>query len=304
VQRECGGVKNTIGSKSVEQPSKSVEAKASSAAAKKQTDSEVDAVNSPWWTLSMTIVWIVSRDMHAVSSMFSEGVSRLNVFDAVAELPVGGREAERELFYRLQTGQLPAWGVPSAGQMYREIPPIMWLELLQHHVTWGTDDIGTSSDLIALTENRNLGALHTHTYSFTPMPPVQTCSFSKVRIERKIILETWKATSGVETDQQDVYESRAAINENARPGRKADFDWDDARSFTFRLLDEKGDFLISENRVKGWKCQADLERAVGKHLSTLRSRELQTQVDGPRKNTVRPHVKRFAKQWRDQYGRQ
>jgi hypothetical protein len=303
-------VKKNIGPKSIVRPSTAAEVEKRSAA-EKQNDSAANAVNSPWWTLSMTVVWIVSRDMRRVGSMVSEGVSRLNVFDAVAELPVGGTDAKRELFNRLQTGQLPAWGIRNAAGMYLEIPPIMWLELCAHHVTWATDDIGTSNDLVARTEVRHFdGNPHTHTYTHTPhgftppSPPIPTCSFSKVRVERRVILETWKATSSVETDQQDVHESRAAIMENARPGRKADFDWDDARSFTFKLLDEKGDFLISENRVEGWKCQADLERAVGKHLSTLRSRELQTQVDGPRKNTVRPHVKRFAKQWRDQYGRQ
>ena len=116
----------------------------------------------------MTIVWIVSRDMHRVKSMVSEGVSRLNVFDVIAELSVGGKEAGQELFNRLQTGQLPAWGVPKTGEVYVEIPPIMWLELHEHHADWRTDDIGTSSDLITITESRILNTFsssHTHTQS-------------------------------------------------------------------------------------------------------------------------------------------
>jgi hypothetical protein len=177
----------------------------------------------------------------------------------------------------------------------------MWLELRKHHGTWGTDDVGTSDDLIELTGNRGH---HTHTYS---MRPFQTSSVSKVRVERNIVLQIWKSTSSetnVESAQREVDESRAAIIGSAKPGRKADFDWEDARSFTFKLLDEKGDYFFNENRVEGWKCQADLERAVSKHLSNLRSRERREQVDGPRKSTVRPHVKRFAQEWRDQDGRQ
>jgi hypothetical protein len=231
-----------------------------------------------WWTLPMVIAWIICRDRDRVLSMLLNESSRLNLFDAIEEFSAFDRSnkgTEIELFKQLQRGDLQAWGIPKAGNVYDRIPSVMWLELRIHYENWETDDIGTRDDLVPWSPPLT-NAHHTH----IPPPYAPTPSYRRVRVECDKVLNLWpeRSTAGRSISGR-------------KTGRTPYFDWEEGRLYLNRLLDERGDFS-ENNQVDGWQSQADAENAVLTHL-TKKQRS-------PSESLTRTHVTRIVREWRAQ----
>jgi hypothetical protein len=80
----------------------------------------------------------------------------------------------------------------------------------------------------------------------------------------------------------------------SRAGRPEQFDWEEGKLFAFKLLEEKGDFKIPENRTKGWRSQNDLVERVIEHLAKYSDHE-----DGPSSSATISNVKDWLKEWRE-----
>ena len=72
-------------------------------------------------------------------------------------------------------------------------------------------------------------------------------------------------------------------------GRRAIYDWEEAKQFLYQLLDQKGDYA-EKDQADDWCRQADAERAVAQHLTTDKG--------GPSENMVRRHVVKIVESWR------
>jgi hypothetical protein len=64
-------------------------------------------------------------------------------------------------------------------------------------------------------------------------------------------------------------EPAATKSPRSAPGAPEIYDWDDVRQFTRREFEKRGDFLKSENRVKGWRSQNDLIKLIKDYLDRL-----------------------------------
>jgi hypothetical protein len=231
----------------------------------------------------MVIAWIICRDKDRVLSMLLDESSRLNLFDAIEEFSAVDRSnkgAEIELFKQLQRGDLQAWGIPKAGNVYDHIPSVMWLELRVHYKNWETDDIGTRDDLVPWIPP--LINAH-HTYTASPYAP--TPSYRRVRVECDKVLNLWPERSSV---------GRSISGKKI--GRTPFFDWEEGRLYLYRLLDERGDFS-ENNQVDGWQSQADAENALLTHLTKKDRRGKQR---SPSESLTRTHVTRIVREWRTQ----
>jgi hypothetical protein len=61
-------------------------------------------------------------------------------------------------------------------------------------------------------------------------------------------------------------------SERSRRGRKDGYDWDEGFQYLCQLWDERGDPLLPENAVDGWRADADAGRAVQAHLAKPRGK--------------------------------
>lgn len=73
-----------------------------------------------------------------------------------------------------------------------------------------------------------------------------------------------------------------------RRGAPEILDWEEIRLFSFKQLDDKGDFALEKNRVKGWRTSADLYRLIGDHMGD----------ECPSLSSLKERVPDFVEEWR------
>jgi hypothetical protein len=248
-----------------------------------------DPLTMSHWTLPMALTWIIWRDIERVRSQdelydwylrdanrskdsADETVVRLpptrlkHLADVLLEtedpdLPqtfiVRGPAARDDLWLKLGSGTMVATGIPVGGVSRRAIDGAEWVDLDSFDTNgpnnyWPVDAIGAGHG--------------------------DGIRFKSVRVTSESIVATWARVDA----------SRAAPSLKLK-GRRAIYDWEEAKQFLYQRLDQKGDYA-EKGQTDDWCRQADAERAVAKHLTTDKK--------GPAENMVRKHVVEIAESWR------
>ncbi|MDO8400583.1 MAG: hypothetical protein Q7T45_22450 [Bradyrhizobium sp.] len=248
-----------------------------------------DPLNLPHWTLPMALTWIIWRDLDRVRGQYESydwhlrDANRLKDSDDefVPSLPptrlkhladvlletedsdlpqnfiVRGPAARDDLWLKLGSGMIVATGIPVDGGSRRAIDGSEWVDL-DSFVTdgpnyWPVDAIGAGHG--------------------------DGIRFKSVRVKSESVVATW-----VRVDA-----SRTAAPPTPR-GRRQIYNWEEAKQFLYRLMDEKGDYA-EEDQADDWCRQADAERAVVGHMTTDNK--------GPSENTVRVNVVKIVESWRE-----
>jgi hypothetical protein len=72
------------------------------------------------------------------------------------------------------------------------------------------------------------------------------------------------------------------------------YDWEEIKQFTWKQLDDRGDFDLEKDQVDGWRSASDLYRAVQDHLD---------EGECPSWTQLKKRVPRFVDEWRARQGR-
>jgi hypothetical protein len=100
-----------------------------------------------------------------------------------------------------------------------------------------------------------------------------------VRVTSESVVATWARV-----------DARSAATPPKPIGRRAFYDWEEAKQFLYQLLDQKGDYA-EKGQADDWCRQADAERAVARHLTTDKKT--------PSENLVRKNVVKIVASWRE-----
>ena len=84
-------------------------------------------------------------------------------------------------------------------------------------------------------------------------------------------------------------------NTSVRAGALEKHDWEEARLFMLKLLEERGDFLDSQNKAPGWRSQNDMANLIIEHLENRVGME---PGEGPSPSGMKAKLKDWLKDWR------
>jgi len=238
----------------------------------------------------MALTWIIWRDIDRVRGQYElydwylrdanrskdpadETVSRLaptrlkHLVDVVLEteypdLPqtfiVRGPAARDDLRLKLGSGTIVATGIPVGGANRRAIDGAEWVDL----DSFDTDGPNSYWPVDAIGAGHGVGI-----------------RFESVRVTSESVVATWARV-----------DARSAATPPKPIGRRAFYDWEEAKQFLYQLLDQKGDYA-EKGQADDWCRQADAERAVARHLTTDKKT--------PSENLVRKNVVKIVASWRE-----
>jgi hypothetical protein len=78
-----------------------------------------------------------------------------------------------------------------------------------------------------------------------------------------------------------------------RRGAAQKYDWDDAKQFVLKQLNNHGDFDQPENRCEGWRSQNDLVRKLQEYMGSRRGGECE-----PSDSSAKSFVRAVVHEWR------